>query len=239
MHKALHHRPNCGRGAAFVPTMFIEVPKTVMAQAGIRAERIPEMYFSDNVLLRKFFWLRLRFLCRAIARWAKRGDTCLDFGGGSGAFLPTLCAYFERVTCIDLEIGPALAVQGHYGLGNADIHCADLRSAALKNAPFGTIVAADVLEHFRDLRPAVAAIRAGLRDDGILFTSLPTENAAYLALRRLFGVTKPPDHYHSADDVEFYLAENGFVRWETRCVPLIVPVLPLYLVSVWKKFSQP
>ncbi len=215
--------------------MFIEVPRSVIADAGIDTACITEMYFGENYLLRKFFWLRLRFLYRALRRFTARGDNCLDFGGGSGAFLPTLCGYFGRVTCIDLDNAPADAVKRNYGLANLTIRQADIRDAELAEAPFGAIVAADVLEHFRELPPAVAALRRWLRDDGYLFTSLPTETGFYAALRRVFGVTKPADHYHTGYAVEAYLAANGFRRVERRAVPLLAPLLPLFLISVWRK----
>lgn len=215
--------------------MFVEVPRSVIAEAGIDTACITEMYFGESFLLRKFFWLRLRFLYAAIRRHSRPGDACLDFGGGSGAFLPTLCGYFGRVTCIDLDNAPAVAVERHYRLGNLAIRQDDIRSAQLAEAPFGAIVAADVLEHFRELPPAVAALRKWLRDDGVLYTSLPTETGLYVALRRVFGVTKPADHYHTGYAVEAHLAANGFRRIERRCVPLGAPLFPLFLISAWRK----
>ena len=215
--------------------MFVEVPKSVIQAAGVDTACITEMYFGDSYLLRKFFWLRLRFLYGAIRRSSRRHDGCLDFGGGSGAFLPTLCGYFDRVTCINLENAPAVAVQQNYRLQNLTIRQDDIRTAEMPEAPFGAIVAADVLEHFREVGPAVDAIRKWLRDDGYLYTSLPTETGFYVALRKLFGITKPADHYHTGYAVEAHLEANGFRRVRRRCVPLAAPILPLFLISVWQK----
>jgi hypothetical protein len=66
-----------------------------------------------------------------------------------------------------------------------------------------------------------------------LYTSLPSENILYVFLRKVFGITKPVDHYHTASEVEKYLSEHGFNRIKRVCVPLYWPILPLFSVSAW------
>lgn len=92
-----------------------------------------------------------------------------------------------------------------------------------------------VLEHFRDLAVPVAALRRWLADHGTLFTSLPSESGLYERLRRLYGVVRPPDHYHTGFEVEAFLEQHGLRRVARRFVPLVVRLAPLYLVSAWRK----
>lgn len=164
-----------------------------------------------------------------------REHRCLDFGGGSGVFLPSLSGIFKTVTCIDLDTGEAEAVVREYGLDNVVMRRRDISDGELAEAPFDAIVAADVLEHFRDVTPAAKAIHDWLADDGFLYTSLPTENFVYVILRKVFGVTKPYDHYHTGYEVEAYLQAHGFRRVKRRFVPLIARLFPLFIVSVWRK----
>lgn len=217
--------------------MFVEIPRSFIESVAMGDDRM-RLYVSGNVLLRRFFWLRLRFLFREMRRRHGRNQRCLDFGGGSGVFLPSLARHFRQVTCVDLDTGEAEQVVREYGLANVVMQRKDIREGALDGAPFDAIVAADVLEHFRDVAPAAQALRDWLAEDGRLYTSLPTENFVYNILRKVFGVTKPHDHYHTGYEVEAFLQANGFERIKRRYVPLIAPVFPLFIISVWRKTAS-
>jgi ubiquinone/menaquinone biosynthesis C-methylase UbiE len=119
-------------------------------------------------------------------------------------------------------------------LENVEIVQGDVEQLDFSKSPFDAVVAADVLEHFRDLNVPVVALRRWLKPEGLLFTSLPTENWPYVVLRKVFGIEKPWDHYHTGYEVEAFLTANGFERVRTRCVPLYAPVVPLFLVSAWR-----
>ena len=224
--------PPAGRRGA---PPFVEVPGDFLRSIATDNERIPQLYFYGNVLSSKIFWLRLRWIHDLLRRHVPRRRSVLDFGGGGGVFLPSLSRLFERVTSIDLETREAERVVERYRLANVKLVRADIATAELAEAPFDAIVAADVLEHFRDLTVPVAALRRWLADHGALFTSLPTESGLYDRLRRLYGVPRPPDHHHTGFEVEDFLEQSGFRRVARRCVPLVVRIAPLYLVSAWRK----
>ena len=214
---------------------FIEIPGAFLESIATDNERIPQLYFCGNALSSKIFWLRLRWIHALALRYAQPHRSCLDFGAGGGVFLPSLARLFERVVAVDLETAEASRVVEHYQLTNVSLVRADVATAELAEAPFDAIVAADVLEHFNDLSVPVAALRRWLSDRGTLFTSLPTESGLYDRLRRLYGVPRPPDHYHTGFEVEAFLERAGFRRILRWCVPLVVPIAPLYLVSAWSK----
>lgn len=221
---------------------FVEIPRDFLARIATDSERIPKLYYVPFWSVRRFFWMRLRLLFRLMRRWSPRAKTCLDFGGGGGVFLPTLCRAFEQVVCIDLETSEASEVRREFRLDNLRLVQGDITTTELPEAPFDVIVAADVLEHFPDLSMPVDALKRWIAQDGELYTSLPTENGLYVGLRRVFGITKPADHYHTGAEVESFLERSGFVRVARLHVPLHWEILPLFLVSVWRlehRSSQP
>ncbi len=194
-----------------------------------------DVYCADNVLLREFFWARLRMLTLLIRRFSKRNETCLDFGGGSGIFMVSLASGFDRVDLIDLNTEQAERLQASYGIENVRITRANIATFDYGAGAFDAIVAADVLEHFKDLSLPVERIRHWLSADGTLYTSLPTENWCYRFLRVLFGKQKPHDHYHTAAEVERFLRDSGFRKVGGLYHPLFVPLFPLFRISAWRK----
>lgn len=214
---------------------FVEIPSGVLKECATESIRMPKLYYHPNILARKFFWLRLRYLSRYMQKYAAGRLECLDFGCGSGIFLPTLTKLFPSVTGIDLETEEAKQIIDRYHLRvrllNADIYTENLPPKS-----FDVISAADVLEHFSELGPPVSKIRDWLKDDGILFTSLPTENAFTRACRVVGSYEKPSDHYHTGYEVEAFVRKMGFRAIFSSTV---VPVFPLYIVSVWRKICTP
>ncbi|MBD2540499.1 methyltransferase domain-containing protein [Coleofasciculus sp. FACHB-SPT36] len=214
---------------------FIEIPPDFLRSIAKGNERIPTLYYSQNVVVRNLFWLRLKIIYRLLVKYTSRRGICLDFGGGGGVFEPTLSALFSKVICIDLDTEEASKVVTHFCLDNVVLIRADITNAKNIEAPFNAIIAADVLEHFKELRPAVNALQKWLKDDGYLFTSLPTENFVYVLLRKLFKIEKPVDHYHTGYQVEAFLRRNGFRRVRRLFLPFILPITPLFIISVWQK----
>ncbi|MGA2879236.1 MAG: class I SAM-dependent methyltransferase [Bryobacteraceae bacterium] len=214
---------------------FVEIPPDVLKEYATESIRMPKLYYHPSILARKFFWLRLRYLSHYMQKYANQKKECLDFGCGSGIFLPTLTKLFPAVTGIDIETKEAYQIVDRYHLPvrlvNADIYKENLPSKS-----FDVISAADVLEHFSDLGPPVSKIREWLKDDGLLFTSLPTENAFTRACRVVGSYEKPWDHYHTGYQVEAFIRKMGFRAIRSATV---IPIFPLYLVSVWQKTANP
>lgn len=214
---------------------FVRIENAFLASVGTDSDRIPTLYYSKYTLVSKFFWMRLRLVYRLICKFSYRRKKCLDFGGGGGVFLPTLCNIFEHVTCVDLEDEEAHQIISHYNLNNISLIHGDVSQVAMPDAPFDTIVAADVLEHFKDLSVAIDAIIPWLSDGGVFYTSLPTENWIYVFLRKVFHIEKPWDHYHTAQEVESYLKSRGFYKVKGLYVPLYLPLFSLFRISAWQR----
>jgi len=214
---------------------FVQVDGKFLASISTNSDRIPTLYYSQYSLVQKFFWMRLKLIHHLMKRFSNAKDKCLDFGGGGGVFLPTLSNTYKSVSCVDLEDEEAQQIVAHYTLPNVELIRGDVSLVEMNAAPFDVIVAADVLEHFKDLSIAVDAIIPWLADEGVFYTSLPTENWIYIFLRKVFHVEKPWDHYHTAAEVESYLQARGLEKIKGFYVPLYIPLFPLFRISAWKK----
>jgi len=214
---------------------FVQIDPEFLASIATDSDRIPTLYYSQYSLVKRFFWMRLRLIHHLMKVISKGKTKCLDFGGGGGVFLPTLSNTFPHVFCVDLEDEEAQKTVKQYDLKNVVLKQGNVSTVVMKDAPFDVIIAADVLEHFQDLSVAVDAIKPWLADDGVFYTSLPTENWIYVFLRKVFHVEKPWDHYHTAQEVEQYLQERGFEKIKGLYVPLYIPLFPLFRISAWKK----
>src|SRR3954469_1749752 len=216
-------------------TNLVAISAKFLEEIADGSDRIPRLYYARNPLLRRMFWERLHVLNRMLNRHLQQNETCIDFGGGSGVLLPTLAAKFAKLTLVDLETEQATLVRDRYGLKNVIIKQGDIAQVDLGSECFDAAIAADVLEHFQDLDIPVKALRQWLKHGGLLFTSLPTENWLYTGLRKIFGIQKPWDHYHAASEVEDFGARNGFQRVATKRIPWSIPLVPLFLVTTWRR----
>jgi 2-polyprenyl-3-methyl-5-hydroxy-6-metoxy-1,4-benzoquinol methylase len=194
---------------------LVVVPRATLARfEDLVKQRI---YTNANPLVRWIFWRRLALLLD-FSDEVGRGRA-LDFGCGEGAILPSLCRRFGKVAAVDLEISAAQALSRLYRLENLS-----LLQARAPELPFGAgvfdfIVAADVLEHLQDLEQVVTELHRLLAPEGRLVVSAPSENLLYELGRKIFGFTKPDDHYHSPPQIEKELKRHFSLRHK-RYLPL-------------------
>ena len=215
--------------------MFIKPPNYLLKSIATDSDRIPRIYYEGNPLMTYVFWMRIKWIYFRLKKYCYKKNTCLDFGGGGGIFLPTLSSFFSNVVCLDLEVTESIKISEFFNLKNVKLIEGDILKEKLPELEFDAIIAADVLEHFKNAEPAITKLYKWLKNDGILITSLPTENWLYTLLRKLFRVEKPFDHFHTGYEVEKMLINYGFKRIHTSSVPLYLSFLPLYLISVWEK----
>lgn len=218
---------------------FIPVDPDFLRRIATGAADTPSLYRHPNPVLRAAFWSRLAAINAMMdddgGAAATATRRCLDFGGGGGVFLPTLARRFAEVTCIDRDAREARQVVDEYRLSNVRVDETDILSMRYPQ-PFDAVVAADVLEHFPDLAPPVARIAEWLAPGGRLFTSLPTESGLYALARRLFGVVKPADHYHTAAEVEAFLTGQGFRPLRRRYRPLPgLRFTAMFSITAWSR----
>lgn len=157
------------------------------------------IYFDSNFLLRYINWYKLD---RLMHLWkGPRNVSVLDFGCGNGVLLPTLAEGFREVYGIDIHISAAKKIRDHFGYRNLNLLKADGNRLPFPGHSFDLVIAASVLEHFRDVTQPLREIYRVLKNGGTLLFLSPSENIFYEIGRLLFCYTKPLDHFHSADEI--------------------------------------
>ena len=191
-------------------------------------EHTPDVYFHSNIGVRWLFWERFNQITKFIEQNKNlKKQTCLDFGGGSGIFLPTLSKLFDEVILVDLEPSQAKVIKKEFNLDNCKIIEEDIFKCDFKD--IDCIIAADVIEHFDDTSKIIHTLSKFMSKDSYLITSLPTEYKIYEFMRFVFREDKPIDHYFGADEIEHTIENIGFSLLRQK---KLLPPSPLSFFSV-------
>lgn len=213
--------------------MFIPIPPDVLVRITDAAHE-RNIYAHPNPLARWIFWQRLAVGLRTLQAHAPRDVDVLDFGGGSGAFLPSLAACFRSVSVLDRDLADARRVAAHYALPNVELQEADAASAPATRR-YDVVIAMDVLEHFLDPEMPRRYLDACLQPEGLLLVSLPTENWLYRLGRFIVRKQKPADHYHPAHALIRYYRGAGYTLLAHRYVPRLLGLaLPLFSIALFR-----
>jgi len=213
--------------------MFIKIPPADLLRL-TDAQHERNMYAHPNPLARHIFWQRLEIGHRLL-REVRADSNVLDFGGGSGAFLPTLGRQFENVSVVDLDLNDARHVAKHYRLENVRLFETDITNWD-NNESYDLVTAMDVLEHFADKSMPYRFLETRLKPGGLLLVSLPTENWIYELGRMVLRKTKPADHYHPAHELVRYYRDAGYRLLSYRYAPRLGPfAVPLFYVGLFQK----
>jgi len=218
------------------PQDFIRIPLRILQTlTDTDAER--NIYVHPNALARWIFWQRLQHAYRLLKKHVPSHAATLDFGGGSGTFLPSLYNLFHHLSVIDLELEDGRRIARHYQLSNIHFYSQDINHF-YKADMFDLVVATDVFEHFSDMNEPHRFLQQHLRDGGFLLLTLPTENTLYELGRRIVNKTKPEDHYHSARDIVQFYEAHRYACIESCYAPGMLGVsLPLFFVGLFRKAS--
>ena len=215
---------------------FVRVPlDTLRSITDTSNER--NIYVHPNPLAREIFWQRLTFAYRLLCQHVKRSANTLDFGGGSGAFLPSLCGLFDNVSVIDLDLTDAKRIADHYDLINVQFLEQDITKFGV-DVLFDLVVATDVFEHFEDMQVPWLFLQKHLKVNGLLLLTLPTENLLYELGRKVVRKSKPLDHYHSANDLVSFYRSHGYELLDSLFVPRLLGLAaPLFFVGLFRRLA--
>jgi len=193
----------------------------------------PNMYFHNNPMVRWIFWERLNVIANYInSNHSMKKGRCIDFGGGSGVFLPTLSLIFQEVILVDLDPSQAEIIIDKFELDNCKIVNGNVFDQSFDDVD--CIIAADVLEHFECTMDVVSHLKTWMNSSTFLISSLPTENWFYVFLRKLFKQKKPIDHYHDSSYVENCLTEARLSCTKNRKTLPSPKPFDLFSIKEWK-----
>ena len=192
---------------------------------------IPTMYFHKNKLTRDVFWERLNQISKFIKNNTKMNkNRCLDFGGGSGVFLPTLCDIFKEVILLDLDTSQAEIIKAKFNLNNCKIVNEDIYTYELDK--LDCIIVADVIEHFKDTRLILNRLKNLMNEETYILSSQPTENWFYHLIRYIGNKEKPWDHYFNSYEVENVYEELNFKKINYCNIP--IKPFNMFSITEWK-----
>jgi SAM-dependent methyltransferase len=163
-------------------------------------------YYSSNLIVRHYFWNRLRSLLDLVRLHPE--DTVLEIGFGAGVTFPSL----TKVCSLVIGVDPMLqwiAGSPSTGFRVVKTMCkleriedkVELIRGDGQNIPLGkevcdVVIATDVLEHIPDLTKTMREIHWTIKRDGHLLACLPMENVYRRNARRLFNLPSLSEDEH-------------------------------------------
>ncbi len=138
------------------------------------------LYYSGNYTRRRLHCTRYRWVTEMIAKYA----TCtpiskaIEYGPGSGIYLPALTQHFTQVWAADVEPAYLKGVESmSHGLNNLSLITDDITRSSLPEASFGLVLCSEVLEHVDLPECALANIYRVLQPGGIAIVTTPQRNS--------------------------------------------------------------
>lgn len=182
----------------------------------------------------------IEYYYRPLTRWLYRArlrdtllvlgegpyEAVLDVGYGSGVFLPELARRTKRLVGIDVHSGREGVAEMAAGLGiEVELLDASLYELPFEDGSFDGLVCVSVLEHLRELVPALAELRRVVRDGGVLVFGTPVRNAATSAFFRFVGYDPTELHPSSHRDIEAAIRAVPGLSLERRLhFPRLMPL---------------
>lgn len=155
----------------------------------------------------------------------------LEFGTGSGIFLPELSTRCENLYACDVHpnfdgIGKMLS---HYGIKNVDLRQQGIEKTDYPDNYFDAIVAVSVLEFVNDLHMAINEIKRILKPDGCFVTICPMQSKMLDMILSIYTDRSADEEFK---DSRLYVTtelESGFkVIQRGYMMPVIGRYFPIY-----------
>ena len=174
--------------------LFDIVAKCQPFPEAVRDEMAIPSYLHYNPLIRWLMWRRYEIIAELAP--LTREMAVLEFGCGTGVFLPELCERAGTVMATDITPDYAMELSKRNALPVRFVN----DFTELVDGSVDCIIAADVLEHLPDLDEVIVTFRKKIRPGGWLIISGPTENKFYQVGRFLAGFSDKGDYHHTAID---------------------------------------
>lgn len=213
---------------------IVRVPAKDLKECSKGAYVDTPLYHTGGWFVRWLQWGKLTALWKMQKH---QNDYILDFGCGNGVMLPTFSRHFNEVIGFDIQTKAAINVKNHYQLENVQIRKGQARWPCylpFYAHAFDVVWASSVLEHIKDLDMAVYQLHRVLRPGGQLLFLSPNENWLYRLGRKVLGLKKPHDHYHTGQEIEKALHEH----FESEVKKRWPPFINLYVVGRYRRTEK-
>lgn len=134
------------------------------------------LYFSSNYTRRRLHQTRLQWVTKAIATHASTipDSSALEYGPGSGIYLPILAQQCAQITAADIEPAylseiQALAIE----MKRLKLLVDDIQDSRIADNSYGLILCSEVLEHVPDPERSLKTLYRILMPGGIAIVTTP------------------------------------------------------------------
>ncbi|HEX4999636.1 MAG TPA: class I SAM-dependent methyltransferase, partial [Terriglobia bacterium] len=148
---------------------------------------------------------------RQLARYRGEPDgRLLEIGCGQGDFL--IEARRAGYNVAGIEISPSATALANARLGDNLVVCGTLENTSIEDGAFDICVLSDVIEHTRNPRSFLAAVRRALKPGGTLFLATPSLDSWSARLLRQNWMEFKPEHltYFDRKTIQNLLYRSGF-----------------------------
>ena len=202
------------------------------------------LYSSSNYTRRRLHQTRRHWVENAIAEHAAciPSSRAIEYGPGSGIYLPILARHCLQVTAADIERAYLSEIEPlRQQFKNLSLIEDDIQNSSLVDDSYGLILCSEVLEHVPDPEEALKTLYRILQPGGIAIVTTPQRyslmelccNVAFLpgvidVVRWIYGEPVLPTGHislRSAPDFRRAIAQAGFDVVEQEKFALYVPVL--------------
>jgi|SRR5665811_1195154 len=134
------------------------------------------IYNSSNYTRRRLHQTRLRWVSDAIIEFRSKtsGEVAIEYGPGSGVYLPILAKYFREVVGADVEAAYLNGIRlNERQIDGLTLITDDILQSNLKDRSFDMVLCSEVLEHVSDPQTAIRTIYRILKPGGIAILTTP------------------------------------------------------------------
>lgn len=134
------------------------------------------LYASSNYTRRRLHQARLHWVRGAIARHAPAAPAsrAVEYGPGSGIYLPTLAQHCEQVTAADVEDAYLAGIRPLTGeLPGLRLVRDDIQDSAFEDGIFSVVLCSEVLEHVPDPERSLRTVYRILSEGGVAIVTTP------------------------------------------------------------------
>lgn len=134
------------------------------------------LYKSNNYTRRRLHQLRQRWVNQNIEAFSEKAplSCAIEYGPGSGVYLPILAKHFTKVIAADVEQAYLAGIEPLLGkFGSLSLVTDDIMQSQLDSEAFGFVLCSEVIEHVEYPDRAIKTLYRILKPGGIALVTTP------------------------------------------------------------------